>query len=67
MNPRKFITVFFVLLAVSGVGQQTCPDAPTVTDADGNVYQTVQLGSQCWMAENLRTGARVNGTDTVMK
>lgn len=32
-----------------------CPGTPTVTDIDGNVYNTIQLGNQCWMRENLRT------------
>ena len=32
----------------------------TVSDIDGNVYNTVSAGSQCWMKQSLRTGTRIN-------
>jgi len=37
-----------------------CP--PTVTDIDNNIYNTVQIGNQCWMKENLKTTTYNNGT-----
>ena len=41
---------------------QSCPNIPTVTDYDGNTYNTVQIGNQCWMKENLRTTHYADGT-----
>ena len=34
----------------------------TITDIDGNIYNTLQLGNQCWMKENLRTRHYSDGT-----
>jgi len=34
---------------------QPCPGTPTVTDHEGNIYNTVKIGNQCWTRENLRT------------
>ncbi len=37
-----------------GSDGQSCYGTPTLTDADGNIYNTIQIGAQCWMKENLR-------------
>lgn len=37
---------------------------PTVKDIDGNAYDTVKIGDQLWMVENLRTTRYRNG-DTI--
>lgn len=34
----------------------------TVSDTDGNVYNTVLINQQCWMRSNLRVGRYRNGT-----
>lgn len=38
------------------------PCATGVTDYDGNTYTTLQLGSQCWFQQNLRTTHYSDGT-----
>ena len=39
----------------------TCPGMPTVT-YDGKTYNTVQIGDQCWIKENLNIGTFIAGT-----
>ena len=40
----------------------TPTDCGTVTDVDGNIYNTVVIGTQCWMKENLKTTQYKNST-----
>lgn len=38
-----------------------CPGKPTVT-YEGQVYNTIQIFSQCWLKENLNVGTMIPGT-----
>jgi uncharacterized protein (TIGR02145 family) len=37
-----------------------CPGTPTII-YDGQVYNTIQIYSQCWLKENLNAGIKING------
>jgi uncharacterized protein (TIGR02145 family) len=50
------IPVLLVWITFSGL------QAQQVKDIEGNVYKTVVIGTQVWMAENLRTAKYSNGT-----
>ena len=39
-----------------------CGNITTVSDYDGNIYNAIGIGSQCWMKENLKTTHYSNST-----
>jgi uncharacterized protein (TIGR02145 family) len=43
---------------------EPCPGIPTVT-YEGQVYNTVLIGDQCWFKENLNVGTMINGNENM--
>ena len=46
----------------TNIDGQPCPGAATVMDYNSNVYNTVQIGNQCWTRENMRVTHYSDGT-----
>jgi uncharacterized protein (TIGR02145 family) len=41
----------------------SCPGTPSV-DYEGKIYNTVQIGNQCWLKKNLDVGTMIQGIDS---
>ena len=63
---RYYARIYATNVVGTGYGEeiQFTTQGGTVTDIDGNVYQTISIGSQVWMAENLKC-VRYNNGDSI--
>ena len=72
MKTKKTLWLTIIILAgciIAGLyscsDDDTEPDSDTVTDIDGNVYQTVTIGDQKWTTANLMV-TRYNNGDSII-
>jgi len=55
---KKILYLKLLLITTIIYSQNTCPGISTVTYA-GQIYNTVQIGNQCWLKENLNIGTEI--------
>ncbi len=65
-------TIYSTSIKAYTLGSKHCPNLPFITDSrDNNIYNTVQIGNQCWLKENLRylpkvvSNSTTSSTDTL--
>ncbi len=60
-------SLFIIITSACKKENKVAPsETSTVTDIDGNIYKTIKIGNQWWMAENLKV-TRYNDSTTINK
>lgn len=60
---RILATAILCCVAIFVTAQPPVRDCGTVTDIDGNSYQTILMGDDCWFRENLRVTHYADGKE----
>lgn len=60
MSTKEQINIKLFAVTLFSIGLNGC-QTNSVKDIDGNVYPTITIGTQVWMAENLKTTKYSNG------
>jgi len=61
MKTLNALFLIIIIAGFTGCKKENDTNTNTVTDIDGNVYQTVTIGTQVWMKENLKVTKYRNG------